>query len=114
MDRNAASPGRVRGGKGYMMVDDRASGGQFQEMSTMTCAHCGTVVVLNPMRTRERGYCGKCHAYVCDNPVCNAVCAPIEQRVILAQKYPGLPTLIPDQDGELPFDEEILKEGKPL
>lgn len=105
---------RVKGGRGYLMIDDRASGGGLKEFNTLSCAHCNTVVVLNPARTRERGYCSKCHAYICDNPVCHAVCAPIEQRVELAQKYPDLPTLLPDVNGELPFDEEILKQGKPM
>lgn len=37
-----------------------------QESATFTCAHCERVVVVNPKRTRERGYCPKCDHYVCD------------------------------------------------
>ena len=44
------------------------------ESATVTCAHCNTVVILNPNRTRERGYCPKCDAYVCDNPGCSTDC----------------------------------------
>jgi hypothetical protein len=31
--------------------------GQVFESATVTCAHCNVVVVLNPDRTRPRGYC---------------------------------------------------------
>ena len=41
------------------------------EAPTYTCSHCNRVVVLNPLRQRERGYCRKCDHYVCDT--CNAV-----------------------------------------
>jgi hypothetical protein len=44
------------------------------ESAVLTCSHCHSQVVLNPMRTRERGYCRKCDHYVCDNPGCNAEC----------------------------------------
>ncbi len=47
------------------------------ESATITCSHCHKVVVLNPMRTRERGYCAKCDHYVCDNPACNIDCTPL-------------------------------------
>lgn len=46
------------------------------ESATITCAHCHKIVVLNPQRTRERGYCSRCDHYVCDAPTCNAVCTP--------------------------------------
>jgi hypothetical protein len=36
------------------------------ESSTFTCSHCESVVVLNPDRSRPRGYCPKCDHYVCD------------------------------------------------
>jgi len=41
------------------------------EAPTYTCSHCCRVVVINPLRQRERGYCSKCDHYVCDQ--CNAV-----------------------------------------
>jgi hypothetical protein len=41
--------------------------GKFFETSTMHCAHCGTVVITNPGRTRERASCFSCNAYICDN-----------------------------------------------
>lgn len=72
--------------EGYLLIDNRfgpgvseefirKSGrdapvvgeGQMFEAPTITCAHCHTVLVVNPARTRERGYCRKCDHYICDN-----------------------------------------------
>ncbi len=59
------------------MVDHRASPGlpddplmgegQLFETKTNHCSHCGTVVIMNPLRTRERAYCRSCDKYICDN-----------------------------------------------
>ena len=74
--------------EGYLLVDHRASPGLDAdalqsrglhpgmgrgtfESSTITCSHCQRVVVMNPDRSRERGYCQKCDHYVCDT--CNLV-----------------------------------------
>jgi hypothetical protein len=50
--------------------------GQMFESATITCSHCNRVVILNPLRTRERGYCAKCDHYICDSPACNLDCVP--------------------------------------
>jgi len=42
------------------------SRGMKFECATLTCSHCQQVLILNPDRTRERGYCPKCDHYVCD------------------------------------------------
>lgn len=52
---------------GYLMVDDRVSGGTLREADVATCSHCQAQVVLNPLRTRERTVCFKCAKYVCDS-----------------------------------------------
>lgn len=57
----------LRSLENYLTVDGK-------EMATLTCCHCQRQVILNPLRTRERNHCRKCHAYVCDSPVCNAEC----------------------------------------
>ena len=44
-----------------------ARGGSVVEMATLTCAHCTGVSFKNPWRQRERGYCSKCDAYICDS-----------------------------------------------
>jgi hypothetical protein len=104
---------RVKGGKGYLLVDNRASGGELKEYPTMTCGHANHIVVLNPERQRPRYTCPKCYSYVCDDLACRVECTPIEKCVELAQKYPGLPILGRGKQGELLIDPEILKIGKP-
>jgi len=71
--------------EGYLMVDHRFSPGineeearlsgfdpklcgegKFLEAATLTCKHCKCAVVKNPLRTRERPFCMKCHHYICD------------------------------------------------
>lgn len=40
--------------------------GHFK-FATRLCSNCGSMVVINPLRTRERFYCQKCDDYHCDN-----------------------------------------------
>jgi len=42
------------------------SGRGLFEADAYTCSHCQAVVVLNPDRKRERGYCKGCDRVVCD------------------------------------------------
>lgn len=56
--------------EGYLLIDNRCSGGGVQEVPVATCSHCHAQVILNPLRTRERSFCRKCFAYVCDRPQC--------------------------------------------
>lgn len=60
--------------------------GQIFESATITCAHCNVVVVLNPDRTRQRGYCRNCDHYVCDNPGCNSNCTPHAKTLDIMQE----------------------------
>lgn len=74
--------------EGYLFVDHRASPGIPEEVAlkmgldprtvkegavleaaTLRCVHCPTpsVIIKNPLRTRERGYCSQCDGYVCDS-----------------------------------------------
>jgi len=71
--------------EGYLMLDHRASPGltpeesvslgygvsasgeKLYEAKTNHCSHCGTVVIMNPQRTRERSFCQACSKYICDN-----------------------------------------------
>jgi hypothetical protein len=72
-----------RSKEGYFMLDHRASPGLTEfhtwdaelppgcgsglfEAPTYTCSHCIRVVVIEPKRTRDRGFCFKCHHQVCD------------------------------------------------
>ena len=55
-----------RSREGYLYIGNAMPGAATYESATITCSHCGCVVVLNPDRSRERGYCSKCDGYVCD------------------------------------------------
>jgi len=71
--------------EGYLMIDHRFSPGvpadvarsmgldprfmgegKVMETATIHCGHCLGVVVKNPNRIRERGYCRHCDHYICD------------------------------------------------
>lgn len=102
---------RKRDREGYFMTDHRHAGAPMPdaiqvraglppgsgrglfESATMKCNHCGTIVILNPKRDRQRGYCRTCDAYVCDDPICNSRCYPIKKRLEDAQEaaLKGLP-----------------------
>jgi hypothetical protein len=72
-----------RSKEGYMLLDHRAAtpvpeeimvqqglpsgaGKGIFETPTYTCSHCQYVVVMNPLRTRDREYCRGCDSYICD------------------------------------------------
>ena len=81
--------------EGYLLMDHRAGAGISDalvalaagpqaempvgagkglfECATYTCSHCQVVVVINPLRTRERAYCRKCDHRICDT--CGAIAA---------------------------------------
>lgn len=40
--------------------------GKLFETASLTCSHCKTAVMKNPLRVRERAHCFKCDHYVCD------------------------------------------------
>jgi predicted O-linked N-acetylglucosamine transferase (SPINDLY family) len=92
----------LRQGAGYLVVDHTnspgvsaadvlgrpgmlaAPGGTTFERDVVTCSHCERAVVLEPLRTRDRGYCPTCDHYVCD--ACEALrvrvgCVPFRQTV---------------------------------
>lgn len=50
--------------QGASPVDLR--GGRVHEAPTFTCSHCQTIVILNPLRTRDRQWCHTCDRYLCD------------------------------------------------
>lgn len=73
----------LRSQEGYLCLDNRNSPGVPDELivaqglpagagrglfesATFTCSHCNFMVVLNPKRTRERGFCRGCNQCICD------------------------------------------------
>lgn len=53
------------------------------EAPSYTCSHCCRVVVLNPLRTRDREYCSGCNRYICDQ--CGAIKAATGECVTFAE-----------------------------
>ena len=69
---HTASPGlppamAVRAG----MPPELLGEGTVMNAPALGCPHCGSVVILNPMRKRPRANCIKCNKYICD--ICDAV-----------------------------------------
>lgn len=67
--------------EGYLLIDNRASGGGVQEDRTYTCSHCQAIVVLNSERQRERAYCRGCNHRICDG------CAAIRAQTLTCKTY---------------------------
>lgn len=78
-----------RSQEGYVLIDHRNSPGISPEFiaknkldapavgagvtfesALSVCHHCHADVILNPNRSRERGWCWACDHYICD--ACNA------------------------------------------
>lgn len=99
---------RPKGGKGFLMIDNRASGGELLELPTLTCCHCNSVVVLNAMRKSERGFCFTCNAFRCDDKKCADDCYSMKRSIDLIMADPTIPALPRAKDGGLLFDPELL------
>jgi hypothetical protein len=80
----------LRANEGYMIVDHRYSpgipkeledfwvaqgkilpgevvpSGMVHETGLQTCSHCQRVLIMNPLRQRERHLCPTCYHYICD------------------------------------------------
>lgn len=110
----------LKHGAGYLIIDHRdspgvrpedvahvpgavaAPGGTQVEMDVYQCSHCQRTIVLRAAskeRMQARGYCPKCHHYVCNG--CEAIrvktgaCVPFKQILDragdLAEKFVGQP-----------------------
>lgn len=99
----------LRSGLGYLEIDHRDSpgltpeqvagipwaiavpGGQRFERDHAQCSHCQRTVILEPLRTRDRGYCPKCYHYICDEcesiRVKSLVCVPFVKQIDLVQEH---------------------------
>lgn len=57
---------------GWRRIADQVGAGQRAQVPTAICGHtrsgflCERMVILNPLRTRDRGFCPKCQRYLCD------------------------------------------------
>ncbi len=75
----------AQSGKDFKFVPE----GMNYESATRVCCHCGVPVVLNPDRSRPRGYCHKCDAYHCDKIECQD-CIPFKKIMNLINDTPEL------------------------
>ena len=75
-------------GLGYVEGDNRACclppGKSHFEADTYTCTHCSAVVILNPLRKRDRYKCSGCNHHICDgcaaDMVAGAKCKTMQQK----------------------------------
>ena len=100
--------------EGELLIDHRASpgltakdvagldvpvvgAGQVFESATNTCNHCSALIVLNPLRTRDRQWCSYCDKYICDGCAaelkrtlrCNSVSSRLDE--LFEQIVRGVP-----------------------
>jgi hypothetical protein len=69
---HSASPGLTADqARSFGYPPELVGEGKRMSAPTLGCPHCGSAVVLNPMRTRERAHCYQCNQYICD--ICDAV-----------------------------------------
>lgn len=97
----------VKGGRGYLLIDNRASGGALEEHDTYTCGHCGLVVVMNKWRKRDRHICRRCRYIICDKPGCLADTNCLPEMLDLAMDRPTQPWLDRHPDGTPAFDTSV-------
>ena len=90
----------LRSHEGWMFIDNRnnpgvadeqilkldlplGAGHGLKEFATYRCSHCHQVVVIEQLRTRERGFCRGCNSRICDP--CNAIKAQTMSCRTMAQ-----------------------------
>ena len=83
------------------------------EAATYTCSHCNAVVVLEPKRTRARGFCLGCGQHICDG--CEYIrtrtltCRSMDQRITELQELDAVKQT--DQDPSLILLEKDTTHG---
>lgn len=110
--------------EGYLMIDNSAGpglseafvratwpgkatpavgAGRVYESATITCHHCGAIVILNPARTRARNYCSGCDHYICDacgqRRAASLECVPFKKVLDELQEE----TFLREQRGDSPI-----------
>lgn len=79
------------------------SGKGVYESATYTCSHCHSIVILEPKRTRERGFCRGCGQRICD--ACNIIRAQNFECLTMNAKIEALQELDVKQDNStLPLE----------
>ena len=92
---HSASPGLTPADVPDLGMDIPIVGkGERFESAINTCGHCAAAIILNPNRTRERGWCQHCDRYICDTCTyllhqtlrCNTVKRRLEQAYEEAER----------------------------
>jgi hypothetical protein len=85
------SPGLTPADVAHVPGSIPVAGGSLLERDVLTCSHCQRGVILEPLRTRDRGYCPKCNHFVCDScdtsRVKTGACVPMKQVLDVAQNH---------------------------
>lgn len=66
---------------GYMIVDDRKSGGKVVETDTIQCPHCQRHLPKFRPGQASGAFCMKCGKPVCDRRPCNTGCLPFLKKI---------------------------------
>ncbi len=87
----------MKGGRGYLLIDDRHSGGELIETPTLTCNHCNCVTYFvvkhrHSRRITDLPTCYRCQAYICGKPWCTDRCETTEEKI--EQNLAGRPVLL--------------------
>lgn len=65
---------------GYMLSDNRVSGGVLEEHDTVSCKHCQAI--LRIIKRQKEGYwCGTCAGHVCRRCASRGRCEPFFRQV---------------------------------
>lgn len=65
---------------GYLIIDNRAAGGELQEYDTCSCVHCQAVIKI--VRRQTRGvWCWRCAGPVCEMCAKHGRCEPFFRKV---------------------------------
>lgn len=104
-------PVSKRSHEGHVIMDNRSSPGVADDLMvaagmpigsgrglfeapTITCSHCERIVIINPLRNRERPYCRKCDHYICDfcgvTMAKTGICRPFKKIVEEVQEQAAL------------------------
>jgi len=96
---NRESPGVEDAALAPLGLPSGAGRGLF-ESATYTCSHCNAVVVMEPKRTRARGFCLGCGQQICDG--CEYIrartlaCRSMDQRITELQERDAVKQTDPD------------------
>lgn len=63
---HSAGPGLTLEEVGHFNAPAVAKG-EVYESAILVCGHCQAAIILNPNRSRDRGWCAKCDHYMCDD-----------------------------------------------